>query len=217
MITHNPVSSRRGFTLTELAIVLGIIGTILGGIWTAASMAHSSQIVDTSARQVVTIAQNIRSFYSGRTQIAPSLVGTEATTLLANAGVFPPDMQMQTVTDPNWGTYPRPANAFGGYVAIHIISSNTFRVSYYNLSSMQCTQLAAAVIQINNSSSGAAPVAFGSWYTTPATGGTGPQGYGSNRSVNLGPGNAVFTPDIAVTLCGSNASSGESAEFDFNI
>jgi prepilin-type N-terminal cleavage/methylation domain-containing protein len=55
---------RRGFTLTELAIVLGVIGTILGGIWFAAANIYRNKMVNDEVRDILVIVQNMRSLTS---------------------------------------------------------------------------------------------------------------------------------------------------------
>ena len=65
-------SCRRAFTLTELAIVLGIVGVIMGGIYTASSSSQSQVILNQSVDQLGTIVNNVRSYYSGRQAPAPA-------------------------------------------------------------------------------------------------------------------------------------------------
>ncbi|MGE0109896.1 MAG: type 4 pilus major pilin [Bdellovibrionales bacterium] len=77
---------RRGFTLTEAAIVLGIVGLILGGIWVAAGAVYNNQRVSTTTTQIMQIVNGIRSLYATST----TFTGDE--TDLANAGVIPRDM-----------------------------------------------------------------------------------------------------------------------------
>ena len=78
----------RGFTLTEVAIVLGIVGIILGGIWAAAAQVYENHKVEAAENQILTIVHNVRSLYAGRS----SIEGGDLTAALVNAGVFPPDM-----------------------------------------------------------------------------------------------------------------------------
>jgi prepilin-type N-terminal cleavage/methylation domain-containing protein len=55
---------KRGFTLTEIAIVLGIIGIILGAIWGAASAVYSNNKTQTAERGITATAQAVRSMFA---------------------------------------------------------------------------------------------------------------------------------------------------------
>ncbi len=81
----------QGFTLTEIAIVLGIIGLILGAIWVAASGVYSSQRTADSNKDLLTVTQAIRALYATQTQV-DTANGTDETTALIRSGVFPTDM-----------------------------------------------------------------------------------------------------------------------------
>ena len=52
-------AARGGFTLTELAIVVDVIGLILGAIWWAAGNARESQKENDALNRLQTVAQNI--------------------------------------------------------------------------------------------------------------------------------------------------------------
>ncbi|MDR3449936.1 MAG: type 4 pilus major pilin [Alphaproteobacteria bacterium] len=84
-------SRKQGFTLTEIAIVLGIIGLILGAIWVAASAVYNNQKVGKGTTQMLNIVQGIRSLYStsSTTGLADA---TDMTFSICSAGVFPSDM-----------------------------------------------------------------------------------------------------------------------------
>lgn len=97
------ISQKKGFTLTEVAIVLGIVGLILGSIWVAAAAVYKNMRVSTTSNQILQIAQSIRAMH------ATSLViDTNVTTkALAQAGAIPKDM-LDNATDPTvardvWG------------------------------------------------------------------------------------------------------------------
>jgi prepilin-type N-terminal cleavage/methylation domain-containing protein len=66
-VKHCDNKSKRGFTLTEIAIVLGIIGIILGAIWVAASAVYNNIRISHANTQVLQLAQGIRSLYSTAT------------------------------------------------------------------------------------------------------------------------------------------------------
>ncbi len=55
---------RRGFTLTEIAIVLGIMGLILGAIWAAASSVYNNQRINSASNDIASIVQGVRKLYA---------------------------------------------------------------------------------------------------------------------------------------------------------
>jgi len=61
----NPSRPHRGFTLTEMAIVLGVVGIVLGGIWAASSSVNDKQKANKAAQEVAIITQNMRSVLFG--------------------------------------------------------------------------------------------------------------------------------------------------------
>ena len=99
---------RRGFTLSEFAIVLGITGMILAGIWQAASYAYLNLRLNKTVQQLATIVSNTRALYGlNGNMVQPNF--TYITTNMLNAGVFPTDMPVINGT---------PYNLFGGAMAI---------------------------------------------------------------------------------------------------
>lgn len=62
---HQPVFRRytRGFTLTEVAIVLGVIGLLLTSIWSAASTIYENKKITNSETGIVAAAQAVHSVY----------------------------------------------------------------------------------------------------------------------------------------------------------
>jgi hypothetical protein len=57
---HAQTKSRRGFTLNEIAIVLGVASIITSGIWVVYGTMRNSNRVKQAAQQVLTIAQNVK-------------------------------------------------------------------------------------------------------------------------------------------------------------
>jgi len=66
---------QKAFTLTELAIVISIIGVIAGALWAVASDVAINQHVAISNRQLAAIVNNMRVLYAEQ----GSLTGTQAT------------------------------------------------------------------------------------------------------------------------------------------
>ena len=100
---------KRGFTLTEIAIVLGIIGTILGTIWVAASNVSTNQKVSKATSELLTISQNIQNIYAMRHTMT---TGGDNTITLMNMGVFPADMIVGGQPVSPWGT---PVEIYGAW------------------------------------------------------------------------------------------------------
>jgi len=81
----------KGFTLAEIALVLGIIGLILGSIWVAASSVYQNQKVTKAARQLIAITQAVRSLYATSPAIGDA-AGTDETASFISVKALPSDM-----------------------------------------------------------------------------------------------------------------------------
>jgi prepilin-type N-terminal cleavage/methylation domain-containing protein len=83
---------RRGFTLTEIAIVLGIIGLILGAIWVAAAAVYNNLRVAHANTEVLQIAQGIRTLYATTGSITGGPTEATFTDSLICSKAVPADM-----------------------------------------------------------------------------------------------------------------------------
>lgn len=86
-----PVENRkRGFTLTEAAIVLGVAGIVLAAVWVAGSSVYTNMRAAKAKQQITTLSTNIKEFYSTRNRFYNG--GQDLIPELRNAGVIPADM-----------------------------------------------------------------------------------------------------------------------------
>jgi prepilin-type N-terminal cleavage/methylation domain-containing protein len=87
--------AKKGFTLTEIAIVLGIIGLILASIWWAAASTFANQRITHANTAILDIVEGLRTLYS-----TSSSTGYAAATLITptvvSAGIIPADLAAGT-------------------------------------------------------------------------------------------------------------------------
>ena len=132
-------AKQSGFTLTELAIVLGVIGIVLASIWSASAMVSKKMKVNHAIQELQTIVSNIRSIYVGGSHFSQTGSMTDITAGMVNAGVFPPEMIVPGQA--------YPSNPWGGRVVIYVIpnspnADNTqFEIAYINSLNFQCSAL----------------------------------------------------------------------------
>jgi hypothetical protein len=74
--------------MVEIAIVLGIIGIVLGAIWGTTRVIHENQRINTAVDQIGSILKNMRALYANRGEFESG----PFTAAAANARVFSPDM-----------------------------------------------------------------------------------------------------------------------------
>ncbi len=87
-----------GFTITEIALVLGIIGVILGAIWAAAYAVYFNYRVDTAYKAIVQTVRSARALYlpSGSIGILGSV--TDVTQELITTKMMPDNLVDGAVT-----------------------------------------------------------------------------------------------------------------------
>ena len=82
---------RRGFSLAEFAIVLGIMGIVLGALWGVVSIVRENMKRGEMAEQMIAMVNNIRSFYMGTSAArtpAGSVAESDVTDYLLKQGVL---------------------------------------------------------------------------------------------------------------------------------
>jgi hypothetical protein len=143
----NTINSARGFTLTEIAIVLGISGLVLGAIWSASANVYSSNNAQITHQNMLNVVQAYRSFYG------PNLITgtdwTDITCLGVNAGFFPSSTTKSGTTciTGNGATYPNASpSSYSSYLQVW---SHTFNqgiiIGAFGLSRGLCAQLASNI------------------------------------------------------------------------
>jgi prepilin-type N-terminal cleavage/methylation domain-containing protein len=138
-------ATKRGFTLTEIAIVLGIIGLILGAIWTAAAAVYSNQKINTAQSAIMTVIQGARSLYATSSTTGDA-VGTDETPALIAAGVFPANLAIGGGTTP-WGA----SSTFKVYSQQASVVGDSLLVE---LNGIPAAQLSTACISLQTSLTG---------------------------------------------------------------
>jgi type II secretory pathway pseudopilin PulG len=123
----------KGFNLIEAAIVLGIVGLIVGGIWAAAGSAYENMRQQSASKQLLALVQGIRGFYA---QNPSDAVETNVNTL-ASLGVLPADMVVVNAS----GTKEL-RHAWGGGVTITDTTATygiaSFGVTFTNMKADVC-------------------------------------------------------------------------------
>jgi len=96
--------TRKGFNLVEAAIVLGVIGLVIGGIWIAASDVSAAQRLNKVVSDTAFIINNARNVFP--LQNYPASGFTNVNTAAFHAGVFPRDFVLSGVlTSPEGVVY----------------------------------------------------------------------------------------------------------------
>jgi competence protein ComGC len=135
--------ARRGFNLVEAAIVLGVVGLVIGGIWTAASAVSENHKINETAKNLVLIVKRTQAIHDWRTaQLSGNVNLTET---LFKAGIIPPDW--------NWSTPDRFRNPLRTAAASGRVVSYPWNliVAFYGpIPSSTCIKFASALTQIES-------------------------------------------------------------------
>ena len=137
IMRQNQAREVRGFTLTEVAIVLGIVGLILGAVWVAAAAVYDNMRIKRTNEAILSAAQGFRSLYASANATGVA-TGTNMTANLVAAGVVPQDMV-------NGNNGMNPWSAVAGTFTISAIdiagTQDGFQLNFYNLPQKACVNL----------------------------------------------------------------------------
>ncbi len=137
----------RGFTLTELSIVIGITGLVLGAIWVAASGVSQSNKVQLAVKEAATILQNYRTLFATHPVDTGNDVKddtwTDITCLGVNSGFFPNEM-VASLPPCVANTQGYPLSPWGGWLYVWGVQfTQSIVLQYNNLPQAACIQMAA--------------------------------------------------------------------------
>jgi len=194
----------RGFTLTEIAIVLGVIGLIVGGVWFVAGMVRENARISQAVNQMNLVGQNMTSMLQGGynpglgagTDITASMISSQAIPSWATSPSAP---TTQAVHPWNEGT-----TATTGYHLFWMNSNpRTYRMSFYQVTRTGCVGL---ITQATGCTPGQPGCPIDVFVAQSA-----------GTAISLTPPASALTTNQIQGLCAQNNYSGgtNSVEFDF--
>ncbi len=145
----NYARDRAGFSLVELAIVIGVFVTMLAGIWAIVRNVQESARVDQAAHQITSVVNGVRALYQGKAQISGAW-DTLTNDLIAR-GAIPADMKRPGTSSPNlradhpWGAA---GGNDGGFRVAPAADNTSFYIYLYDLSERSCIAMAAKVASL---------------------------------------------------------------------
>jgi prepilin-type N-terminal cleavage/methylation domain-containing protein len=130
---------RKGFTLVEIAIVLGIFALIMAGIWMVVAVVGENTRSYEASRQLQAMVQGIRQIEQRITGYTPTSIGNAITDRLDSQGAFPPEMRMQASVTNNLN---HPWAGDGNAVHVFARSPSEFGIQFTKLPKKACITLA---------------------------------------------------------------------------
>ncbi len=218
---------RRGFTLTELAIVLGIIGVIASAVWYAGSNASELQKENNAVSELQNVALNINNIMAGQqfTQAGDTDVTSDMIKKYSAIPTSWANAKTGTTADNPWNVG-SVASSTGFVVWANPSNANTrqYRLSFYNTTYKGCMALLLQGTSCQFGQVGCPTEVYTNLPNGPTVNGNDfcqpgppfPNGncYGAASSA---PGWQSMTVTVASEMCGDNATNGGSVEFDFSL
>ncbi len=136
MMTRRRRATNKGFNLIEAAIVLGIVGLVVGGIWVAATSVYANLRSKRATDELLGIAQSVRALFA--TSTVTGLGAVDMTPQMAQANVLPRDTMTQTAA---LTTSANTANPWaGGNISVGSFNAagTQFYITFSNVPSAPC-------------------------------------------------------------------------------
>ena len=126
---------RNAFNLIESAIVLGVVGLVIGGIWVGASAIYEGHKINKTVEGVFTIARNVQNLISMRD--ANQMGFVHITAQMKDSGVFPKD----------WNFGSEYKNPFSGKIEAYSYS-NRFDLALHSIPRGACAKIVMNISSI---------------------------------------------------------------------
>lgn len=166
-------AANKGFNLIEAAIVLGIVGLVVGGIWVAATSVYANLRAKKATDELLSIVQSVRALYSTSTSTNLG-AAVDMTQQVGQANALPGDV-LTTAPNAVAAGGANVTNPWGGGLAVTNFNAagTIFQVTYSNVPSAACLDFvmrnAGASHDVGMSGiSGAVATAFGAAVGVPA-------------------------------------------------
>jgi prepilin-type N-terminal cleavage/methylation domain-containing protein len=183
---------QRGFSLVEIAVVLGVVGIILGAIWVAAVSVSKKETVNQATQELQTIEQNMVTLYQNRSFPSACGGGTDMTDAAVKADIIPSQFTYPSLAPCTKAGQPWHISAGG--LTINTVSATSYSISFSDIPVDGCAALLLEATSCDPIQAGC-PIAIAK------------VGSSSNISPNAGPPKnwQNITPPQAETYCKSNS------------
>ncbi len=136
---HN---NKKGFSLVESAIVLGVVGLIIGGIWVAAAAIMENRKVTETEKGILTTATNMQRVFSKRDSESLG-AGGNISFAIRDIRIYPDDWPYDTSAPVDGGQ--ASITPFGGYLYVTSfrpgVSWDGFQVYLEQIPNGMCAKL----------------------------------------------------------------------------